>query len=304
MTTRRFFVPAALMASLASPAFAQELAPAAEAPPAGEQPSPQPEAPVNEAEVDPTPSAPAPEEPVAPPPVVTASAPPRPLLRAEAPITDAEKERPEPDDGLLGSHQTHFSLQLGVRTSFISDPGFDLFSEDDVFQGMSLSAGRVLVTEGPLSLAALVGGDFSGNDATARGAKSALFQHRYWLGGEARYHLLSRLYVFVRLAPALLNTKARLSDPVAQVEREAGGLSFGADGSAGAAIELLGKASGHSSTPRGWVTADGGYSWSESDALSFSASEDDSAPTRTASLEVGDLALRGGFFRVGIAVTF
>jgi hypothetical protein len=309
MTTRRFLTPAALVAALAAPAYAQESAPAPEAPPPVEQPSVPPPEPPNAEHADPAPaSAPPPvTEPVAPPPLVAAPyPPPSPPSEspASAPNADAETERQEPDDGLRGSHQTHFSLQLGVRTSFISDPGFDLFSEDDAFVQVGLSGGRVLVAEGPLSVAALVGWDYGTAESTARGVSTNLEQHRLWLGAEARYHVLRRLYAFARVAPALLSTQATLRDPIALAEREAGGWSFGVDASAGAAFEVFGKTKGDSSNPRGWVTADGGYGWTESDGLSFSTSEDDSAPTRTASLELGDLALRGGFFRVGIAVTF
>jgi hypothetical protein len=310
MTTRRFFTPAALITLFGSSAFAQEAAPAPEATPAVEQApaDSSPDAVVSDGgpEVSSTPDA-APSTPEAAPP----APPPAPLAppppgRAREPDVDAieEAEASEPDDGLLGSHQTHYTLQFGVRTAFISNPGFDLFSEDDVYAQVSFGAGRVLIAEGPLSVAALVGWDFGKTESTVRGAKSDFNQHRLWLGGEVRYHVLRRLYAFVRLAPALLNTQASLKDPIAQAEREAGGWGFGADGSAGAAFEVLGKASGQSSHGRGWVTADGGYGWTESEGLSFSASEDVSAPTRTASLDLGDLALRGGFFRVGVAVTF
>ncbi len=138
-----------------------------------------------------------------------------------------------------------------------------------------------------------------------RGAKSGLNQHRLWLGGEARYHFLSRLYAFVRLAPALLNTQATLSDPIAEAEREAGGWGFG--GGRVGRRGVRGPRQGEVGSLRTVVAGSrstAANSWAESEELSFSVSEDDSAPTRTASLELGDLALRGGFFRVGVAVTF
>jgi hypothetical protein len=191
-----------------------------------------------------------------------------------------------------------------VKTTFVTDPRFDLFSENDAYSQFELGAGRVLLAEGPLSLAALVGWDYGNRDSTARGISTSLLQHRLWLAGELRYHVVRRFYAFARLAPALVNTQASLRDPIAQAPRRAAGWGFGADGSAGAAVELFGKAKGDSATPRGWVVADGGYTWSESEELSFSVSKDDSAPTRTAALDLGDLALSGGFFRLGVAVTF
>jgi hypothetical protein len=311
---RTIFAPALILV-MSSTAFAQESAPEPVTPSESSPAAPAPEVVVPEGDsIEATPPdaavTPPQGEPVPTPPGFSTPPYPPPPPRSGTEVTPAEPdsdvaaEGPEPDDGLFGSHQTHFTFQLGVRTTFVSDPGFDLFSENDAFVQVGLNGGRVLFAEGPLSVAALLGWDYGSAGSTARGVTTDLEQHRLWMGGEARYHVLRRLYAFVRFAPALLSTRASLRDPIAETEREAGGWMFGADGSAGAAFEVFGKAKGGSSNPRGWVTADGGYTWAEREDLSFSASEDDSAPTRTASLDLGDLALRGGFFRVGVAVTF
>lgn len=227
------------------------------------------------------------------------------LPAAQPPVTRGVEERDEEvDDGELGTHQRHVLLQLGVRTTYVTDPGFDLFADNDAFVQLGVSGGAVLLEEGPLSLAALVGWDYGVAEGTARGVPTQLWQHRLWLGAEGRYHVLRRLYVFARVAPALLSTRASLRDPIAQAEREAGGWLFGADGSAGAAVELFGQERGRSTKPRGWLAVDGGYSWAMRDELSFAVSEEVSAPARTAALDLGDLAVRGGFFRAAFAVTF
>jgi hypothetical protein len=309
MTMRRVpgLAPVALVLSLASSAFAQ-VAPEsgfssdAEAPgepPADAEALPSSEpAPVSEA------PAPLSEPPPPAAPLYPSPPPARVEVRPAPPPIETETEAPELDDGEFGSHQSHYTLQFGVRTSFIAEPGFDLFSENDSFVQAGFAGGRVLVADGPWSVAALVGWDFGSRRGAARGAATELYQHRFWLGGEARYHVLRRLYAFARLAPTLLVTDFYLRDPIVQGDREAGGITFGGDASLGAAFEIFGKASGASSKLRGWVTADGGYGWAGSKDLSFSVSEDDSAPTRTATLDLGELAFRGGFFRVGAAVTF
>jgi hypothetical protein len=51
--------------------------------------------------------------------------------------------------------------------------------------------------------------------------------------------------------------------------------------------------------------AEGGYGWSAAKAVTLRPeTDDDAAPQRMGALDLGELAIRGGMFRIGLAVTF
>ena len=60
---------------------------------------------------------------------------------------------------------------------------------------------------------------------------------------------------------------------------------------------------GKSRRPRGWVIADGGYGWAQSTKLDYDPKDIDS-PVRLQPLSLGELGVRGAFFRVSLAVTY
>ncbi len=275
-------------------------APAAQAPAAAPAPAPETTA-APEAPQAPAPAAPPPPPVfVAPPPAAAPAAPP-PVDYSAQP----EADEPEvPDDGSLGRHQQHLVLGIGVRTTFIADAGFDPFSEEDALPQVTLDAGAVLWTSDALSIAALVGWDYGSSSSSARGAQTSLDVHRLWLAAEARYHLLRRLYAFGRLAPALLESKATLNDATVNAQREASSWVMGADLSLGAAYEVVGHKNGAVRSARGWLGLEGGYGWAASSDLMLEVEEDAAAPSRTAALDLGELALRGAFVRANLNLTF
>jgi hypothetical protein len=226
------------------------------------------------------------------------------FLNSRRKSSTPEAPQPPPDDGLMGSHQDHFHLGFGIRTSFIPHEGYDLFSKDNDLVQISLSFGRTLLATGDTSLDASVIYDWGPSASTARGAETSIDVHRVSLGLEGRYHLFRRLYVFGRLAPGVVRVDADLRDAGADVLRETGDWLFSADLGAGAAFEFLGEARGMSNRPRGFLIADGGYGWTTASSLAFVAAEGQPAPARLEPLELGELALRGGYFRVAAAVTY
>jgi hypothetical protein len=203
----------------------------------------------------------------------------------------------------MGTHQTHWLFGLGLRHSFIASEGFDLFSENNALPQLSLHAGRVLYASGPLSLAALVAWDFGMVEADARGADTELVIHRLTVGGEGRFHILRRLYAFGRIAPGALNAATKFSDRIADVDRESSSWGLAADFSLGAAVEFAGDARGASSRPRGFFSAEGGYGWAQSTDLTYEP-EGDTTPVRLQPLSLGELAVRGAFFRVSALITY
>jgi hypothetical protein len=222
--------------------------------------------------------------------------------RRKAPSTP--EAPPVVDDGLMGTHQDHFHLGFGIRSSFIPNEGYDLFSKDNDLTQISLSFGRTVLAMGDTSFDASVLYDWGPSDGTARGAETSLRVNRISLGLEGRYHLFRRLYVFGRLAPGALRFDADIRDRGAGVLRESGGWLFSADLGGGVAFEVIGEPRGMSNRPRGFVLADGGYGWTSSSALEFLPAEGEQPPARLAPLDLGELALRGGYFRVAAAITY
>ena len=209
-----------------------------------------------------------------------------------------------PDDGAMGTHRDHFVGVLGVRTNYVTNSGFDPFATDNALPQLSLGVGSTLASADQLSLAGLLLWDWGRSEATARGAESALDVHRLTLAAEGRYHVIRRLYVFGRLAPGALHWKASIRDRIADLERVDDRWVFAADLSAGAAFEFAGEARGESKRPRGWVSADGGYGWSAASETALEPDEGSSAPARPEPVALGDLGLRGGFFRVALGITY
>jgi hypothetical protein len=207
-------------------------------------------------------------------------------------------KRPEPDDGLLGTHQAHLFLGIGPRVGFISDEGLDPFSDTDAFSQVAIFGGSTLFTDGQLSLAVLAEWDYGQRSATARGLPAELGVHRVSLGAEGRYHVLRRLYGYVRVAPGALYTWARLN----QLETDV--WAFSADASLGAAFELFGAKSGDTNKPRGWVSLNGGYGFATDADLELSPTKDSNTPERTASVELDALSMSGPFVGGAVSLSY
>jgi hypothetical protein len=223
-----------------------------------------------------------------------------PHSQASAPM---QRDTTHDDDGRMGTHQVHFTAGVGLRESFITHSGFDPFSTNNVLPQVSFQAGRVVYASGPFSLATLLAFDWGSTKATARGADTELDVSRLTAMLEGRYHFWRRFYAFGRIAPGALHSAATLKDPVASVDRESNQWAFASDFSLGAAVEFAGEDRGESLRPRGWLGLDGGYGYAQATKLVL-ASNDTSAPARLAPLDLGELAVRGGFFRVNGTITF
>jgi hypothetical protein len=205
----------------------------------------------------------------------------------------------------MGTHQEHWIVGIGLRESFIAHSGFDPFSTNNVLPQFSVDAGRALYASGPFSLAVLALFDYGSVKANARGADTSLNVARVTAAAEARYHFWRRFYLFGRVAPGALHSGAALKDPVAGVDQEADAWAFASDFSLGAAVEFAGEARGDSSRPRGWLGLDGGYGYAQATKLALKTSDTSAnVPARLEPVALGELAVRGGFFRVNGTITF
>lgn len=279
---------------------------AAEPPP---EAAPTPEgspAPVPEGSAPPMPEGPS-VAPTPPPPTVVRA--PRPTTQSSVALglpparaRDTFDDAGVPDDGSLGTHQNHFWVTLGVRTTLVKTSGFDVFAGDDALTQASIAFGRVLFSDGPWSFASALGWDVGGRSSNVRGAATSLDVHRFTLNPEVRYHLFHRFYAYGRVGAGGALVSSSLEDPIVGRERSRAPLCFTLDASAGLAFEVLGHKSGLSRTARGWLALDGGYVFTTPTQLVYS--NDSSSPARSAPIGLGDLALSGPSARLSAAISF
>jgi hypothetical protein len=203
---------------------------------------------------------------------------------------------------LYGSRESFWQGQVGMRSTFVTDPGFDPFASDNALTAVSLAVTRTVFEQDAFSLAPGIFWDYGGRSATARGQATSVEAHRIALALEGRYHFLPFAYALVRVTPGTIRQSAELHDPLAAAPFVARAWTFSLDASAGVAF-LLGP-HGASSPVRWWLAAEGGYGYANAASLMMHADVAADDPRRTADLDLGRLALGGGFFRLYGSVTF
>jgi hypothetical protein len=256
--------PAAATGKSAAPA-----APAASGAPAAEPASsqnPQGDAanssvpPASESPESAPPESSAPQGPVvAPAPAITGSAainapsspaPPPPGASPDAP----RSPRPRP--------LTHrFGFQLGLRTTNITDGGFDPYAESNGFGQASFVGTFTPWRTLPFSVHLVGEYDIGVNDSEARGDKTSLSMHRIALGLEGRYEPISRLYFYARVAPSALHLRGTIDDIPLGAKLAARTWTWGLDTSGGAAIRLGNGGNDADPIVTFWLTVDLGYTF-------------------------------------------
>lgn len=195
------------------------------------------------------------------------------------------------------------SVDLGLRTGFIGDAGFDPYSTNDVLNQGSLGATATVFRRGPLSLAAGGRWEWGAASAKARAADAKLWTHRFSVPIEVRYQLESAIQLFARLAPGAMYQSVTLDDASSATALRSTGWVVSTDVSVGAAL-LIGPYRASPRTPRWWVVGDGGYGFTTSRDVSPAPEGADGDPRRFGTVELPRLAVRGGFLRVAIATSF
>jgi hypothetical protein len=204
----------------------------------------------------------------------------------------------------FGDRETFWQAEAGFRSMYITNPGYDPVSTDNALVQFSLGASRTLWDEGQLSFAPGIVWDYGESSATARGQSTGLQAHRLALTLEGRYHFLPWMYGLVRVAPGALHQRVEVEDPMAIAPYVSRHWEFAFDSAAGVAF-LLGPQGEASRSPvRWWAAAEGGYSYAGSGSLAMGPDVDATDPHRTGGIDLGTLALRGGFFRIYAAVTY
>jgi hypothetical protein len=217
---------------------------------------------------------------------------------AEAAPVDSAPEEPLPPalpPGWFGS--------IGVRTAYIDHTGLDPFSENDALIQGSIALSRRVWMQGSFSVAGAIELDFGSTNATARGETTKLDTWRATVGPELRWNLIPQLFFYARPSVGVSRSVASLEEGTSKTTLYAKSWDLALDGAGGAAFAFWDLRKG-SSDLRFWVVGEGGYAWSQSSELRLSPEEGSGAPERTEPLDLGELALRGGYFKLAIAASF
>jgi hypothetical protein len=203
------------------------------------------------------------------------------------------------------THVKFWSIDGGVRTTFIKDAAYDPYSRNDALTQFSLGMARTTIIRGNFSFAPGFRWDFGSSNATARGAETNLLAHRLTVPLEARLHAESWLYVFGRFAPGVMYQRSRVKDGALAEAMTDSGWVPAADVSAGVSM-LFASFSGSptSHAPRFWITPEVGYAWAGRASAALSPKTEADDPRAFGTLSMTGVAVRGAFLRVNITTTF
>jgi len=192
-------------------------------------------------------------------------------------------------------------FELGYRGSFVSGSGYNPFSTNDYLPQLSIGVTRTLASQGPWSFAAGVAWDYAATGATSLGDTTELTLDRLTVPLEGRRRFGRFGYAFVRAAPGIAYESVEVDD--ASVPGNALTKSrwlFAADLSAGYSVPLwTRRGSGSQLLSHLWAQADGGYGFVVDQRLNLTPS----GQARADGVDLGTLALSGGFFRLSVAAS-
>lgn len=203
------------------------------------------------------------------------------------------------------THVAFTGVDLGLRESFIGDPGYDPYSTNDVLAQASLGFSRTTNVRGPFSFAPGVRWDFGSALGHARGADTSLVVHRLALPLEGRFHALPWLYVFGRITPGMMWQRASISDASMPEGLRTSSWVFSGEASIGTSLlfaDFDGNPSSHA--PKLWFTPEFGYSWAPGATSTLAANTAADDPRQFGTTDLARVAIRGAFLRFSVTTTF
>ncbi len=204
----------------------------------------------------------------------------------------------------LGSVQKHTRFGMGLRSQWVPNAGYDPFAKSNYLAAWTFEGSRVLLARRRLSLAVGALIDLGGSSSEARGAETHLGAHRFLVPIEGRYHVRPWLVGFARIAPGAMYMTASIAEASAGQKLDDAGFVFAADASLGAAVLFDSRRNPDGHPPRLWATGEWGYGWTASRRWSFAPDEEDKVTGRAVPTDLGRVAFRGTFFRLGLALSF
>lgn len=210
----------------------------------------------------------------------------------------------EPREPRRGLPARTVSLEAGARMSFVTDDGFDPYSDRDLLPQASLGAGLVVLGRGPLSLAVRGGWDLGIVGAKPRETSTTLTVHRLGVGPEARYAFAPWLAAYVRTSAAAIHLRATIEEPDFDRPLHARTWAFGLDAIGGLAFRVGRFGAGDAPAAELWITAEAGYGFAAEADMVFTPA---SVPDETR--HFGDTVLpplrpSGPTNRFALALTF
>jgi len=200
----------------------------------------------------------------------------------------------------VGDPNKMWLITGSVRETFVGSRGFDPYSGNDALPQWSFAGSRTLWSRGRLSFAAGAVWDVGGSSATSRGIDSGILANRFAATAEGRWHPRTWGFAFVRLSPGANVVNARMNDPSAPGTLTTTQWSFSGEGSIGAAITPMTSPGG----PRIWLTPEIGYSYATSTQMRLAPKNEKDITGTSSKTDLGELALSGVYFRVGVGVSF
>lgn len=207
---------------------------------------------------------------------------------------------PRPVEGGDGD----WRVEAGYRGSYIPSSAYQPFSNNGYFPEFSLSGSRTIFRRRRFSFACGLAWDFGGSGSVVRQTdQTSLRMQRLAVTLEGRARFGRWGYAFVRAAPGAATEKAEVDDAASPGPLERSAWLFATDLSAGYAFPVWPWGAASSRLEPGvWLQAEGGYGWVAGQQLALEPPSGSSV--RTAGVDLGTLAMQGGFFRVAAAVSF
>lgn len=205
----------------------------------------------------------------------------------------------------LDTRVKFWSIDTGVRNTFVKDAAYDPYSSNDAFTQWSVGMARTTVVRGSFSFAPGFRWDVGSSSSTARGAVTNLLGHRLTIPLEARYHEAKWLYFFGRVAPGAMYQRSRVTDAALSEPMVDSGWVPASDFSLGASLRFASFSDDPASrAPRFWLTPEVGYSWSGRTSAALSPKTEADDPRAFGTLSMTGATLRGAFFRINVTSTF
>jgi hypothetical protein len=194
--------------------------------------------------------------------------------------------------------------ELGYRGAFINSAGYEPFSPNHYFTQVSLALSRTVATEGSYSFAPGIAYDSGGSSSDARKQTTSLSVQRLSVPLEGRMHFGPWGYAFLRAAPGAAYVSAQVDDASSPSVLKKADWMFSTDFSAGYAFLVTPRFNRTEQKVRLWLQADVGYGWVAGDRLALAPSTAATQGLGASGVDLGTLAMEGGFFRLAAAVSF
>ena len=195
-------------------------------------------------------------------------------------------------------------VESGYRGSFVSSSGYNPFSSNGYLPEFSLAASRTLFRRGRFSFAPGLAWDIGGTGASARDQASSLSMQRLTVSLEGRMHFGPWGYAYLRAAPGAAMVHAQIDDASSPAPLEKTQWLFATDLSAGYSWLVWPRREASVLEPRLWLQGEGGYGWVAEERLALAPAVASGSPDSVNGIDLGNLTMQGGFFRIAAAVSF